>query len=588
MSSEESLPASPTAILRSQAHVPFAFHRALALLMISQIQMVKIVHSPRLKILGLLFSGTIMLSFASSPSISDYNHLAYKTNHTNNGANCTGHFTEHLLAFATTTGDEVNLFESNGAGVAVGDLDDDGLLDIVFSNLGEPAAVFWNQGGLHFQKQPLEYENLRAVALVDVDADQRLDIVFTQRFGPPLYFRNMGNHEFERINLGNVYQPAYAMAWRDLDEDGDLDLVTTSYNAELAKERANDFLFNRTGGVFVYTNLGGAQFEATRLTQDVHGMAVLLNDLNRDRKPDIWIANDFDVPDYFWLNTTDGWQVSQPFSTISHSTMSLSQGDIDNDGNAEVFSSDMKPFDISVQTWVQWLPLIQTMRKIVPKGDPQLDENMLFKQNSMGQWRNIAPALGIDASGWSWSAQFGDLNQDGFLDLYIVNGMIDKDFFRHLPNYELVEPNQAFRNEQGQRFIQAPQWQLASTSSGRGMVMADLDNDGDLDIVINNLRAPAQIYENQLCSGTSLQVELRQPNNPNPFAVGATLALQTSQGTFYRDVHVTSGHLSADAPRVHFGFPAQTTLYQLVVNWPDGTQTLIKSPDTNKILEVTR
>ena len=131
-----------------------------------------------------------------------------------------------------------------------------------------------------------------------------------------------------------------------------------------------------------------------------------------------------------------------------------------------------------------------------------------------GKWENQATRRGVDATGWSWSARFGDLDQDGYLDLYIVNGMIATDLFGYLNNGELVEENQAFHNRGDGSFQPAPQWQLGSTASGRGMIMADLDGDGDLDIVVNNLRGFAQLFENQLCTGASLQVDLVWPGAP--------------------------------------------------------------------------
>ncbi len=500
---------------------------------------------------------------------------------------CAGLFIEHPLDFMTSTASgTVKNFESNGSGVAAGDLNGDGLIDLVFANLGQPAVIFWNDGHLNFRKQALDVMDVRAPAIVDVDGDGQPDIVFTQRFGPPFWMRNRGG-EFERVNLGNVFEPAYSMAWADLNGDGRLDLVTASYNAELAKEQANNFLFNRIGGVMVYTNLGDAQFSATKISPEAQGLALLVTDLNHDGRPDIWVGNDFDVMDEIWLNTTAGWVKSTMQPATSHSTMSLSVADIDNSGMPAVFESDMKPYDVGVHTMVEWLPLMQTMRKSQPKDDPQVQENVLMQQRGNGTWQNRAPDMGVDATGWTWSAQFGDLDQDGFVDLYTVNGMIDRDFFRHLPNTELVEQNRAFRNLGGSGFALADDWGLASTSSGRGMIMVDLDNDGDLDIVINNLLAPAQVFENRLCSGSSLEVQLQQPGS-NHFGVGARLELQTSMGTMTRDVHVGSGHISADAPRVHFGLPKDATINKLVVTWPDGIASSVPSPAPNQIIEVTR
>lgn len=507
---------------------------------------------------------------------------------------CDDAFAAHTLDFAVTTpNDDINGFESNGSGLGAGDLNGDGLPDLVFANTAGNAAIFWNEGGFKFAKEELNHKNLRAVALVDVDADGQLDIVFTQRYGPPLYFHNDGasaggGASFTRINLTNVYQPAYSMYWADLDGDGRLDLVTASYNAELSKDRTSEFFFKYLGGVIVYYNKGHFVFEPQKLIWDTQGLALLVTDLNADARPDIWVGNDFDLADQIWLNTPAGWQAAMPFPHISHSTMGLALGDVNNDGRAEVFASDMKPYDISVKTWTEWLPLMETMRKIVPRNDPQLDENMLLAQDPSGKWQESGRQMRVDASGWSWAAQFGDLDQDGFLDLYVVNGMIDKTFFRHLPNFELVEQNQAFHNDAGRDFMTEPKWNLASTASGRSQVMTDLNDDGRLDIAVSNLRAPAMIYENRLCSGDSLIVAPRMPGTDNTHALGATLQLKTSKGTYTREIRATGAHLAGNEPVAHFGFPSDAVLQSLQIRWPDGSTSEINNLTPHTFIEVTR
>jgi hypothetical protein len=166
--------------------------------------------------------------------------------------------------------------------------------------------------------------------------------------------------------------------------------------------------------------------------------------------------------------------------------------------------------------------------------------------------------------------------------------MIAADLFRHLPNDELVEANQAFRSDGGQHFIPAPEWGLGSTASGRGMSMADLDNDGDLDIVVNNLRTPAQLFENRLCNGEGVEVDFRWASSRNTRALGAVVTLHTSAGVMTREVRAGSGYLSGDPSRLHFGFPAGTAPERLEVRWPDGFLSVIESPAANTLLTVTR
>jgi hypothetical protein len=180
------------------------------------------------------------------------------------------------------------------------------------------------------------------------------------------------------------------------------------------------------------------------------------------------------------------------------------------------------------------------------------------------------------------------LNNDGYLDLYVVNGMAAQELFMHLPNNELVETNQALRSEDGVRFVPVPAWGLGSTAGGRGMSMADLDNDGNLDIVVNNLNAPAQWFENDLCGDDSLQVELRDNTALNRYGLGALLTLYTSSGIYTRDMRPSSGYLSGDAARVHFGFPDNSELYRLEVRWTDGAISTIQSFNSLRFITLER
>jgi hypothetical protein len=248
----------------------------------------------------------------------------------------------------------------------------------------------------------------------------------------------------------------------------------------------------------------------------------------------------------------------------------------------------MNPYDISVQNLAAWLPVMATLEETNAPGDPQRTANMLQLRDARGNWRNEAARRGVEATGWSWAGRFGDLDNDGWLDLYVVNGMMEERMFRHLPDHELVEENQVFRNDGKGRFTPIPEWGLNSTLSGRSMVMADLDLDGDLDIVINNLRGPAMLYENQLCSGDSVQVELQWPGVQNRDAVGAWVTLHTSAGSFRRDVRAASGYLTGDATRLHFGLPAGATIERLEIRWPDGAESLVERVSRNSLLRIVR
>jgi enediyne biosynthesis protein E4 len=498
---------------------------------------------------------------------------------------CSSTFVRHELDHVTAVpgGDKVRAFEANGGGVAINDLDKDGDLDIVLANHAGMNSILWNEGALTFRKEAMTIGDSRAATIIDVDGDGWLDIVFSRRASAPNYFRNQGNRTFALETLPNVSKPLYAITWADFDKDGDLDLVGGTYDAGLLNDFGQDFLASGQGGVFYYEQRDG-KFLEQRLASNAQALAIAVVDLNGDNREDLLIGNDFAVPDMAWYNTEQGWQEATPFTVMSHSTMSFDVGDINNDSRAEVFSTDMKPYPNEDEA--AWLPMMEMMAEPA-EGDPQVMENVL-QVPQQSQFTNEASARGIDGTGWSWSAKFGDLDQDGFLDLYVVNGMMEATTFAHLPNHELVEENQVFRNDGRGMFQAVPSWGLSSRSSGRGMSMADLDNDGDLDIVVNNLRSPSQLFENQLCEGSSLQLELAWTESDNTKALGAVVELYTDQATYRRDVRAVSGYLSGDTARLHFGFPENTALQKLVIYWPDGGVSTIPSLQANTFLLVRR
>lgn len=501
-------------------------------------------------------------------------------------ADCADTFAMHTLEHTTTTIDGIiRQFDANGAGLAINDLDNDGDLDLVLGSYSEPNTILWNEGGLNFRKTTFGQGPTRAITVVDVDADGWRDIVLTLNTGALNYWRNTGGN-FEKTVLPGVAKAAYALNWGDLDGDGDLDLVTASYDAGFLSDLGNSYLLNQGGGVIYYENRDG-RFYPTLLASEAQALVVALFDINHDQRLDIWIGNDFAVRDQAWVQTNGGWTATTPFVNTTHSTMSLDQGDVNNDGITEFFASDMKPY--AAEDMAAWEPMmLDMMAEEHTVDDPQVMENVLQARDDQGRYFNLAASLGINGTGWSWAARFGDLDNDGYLDLYIVNGMIEEKIFGHLPNHELVEENQAFRNEDGWRFTPMPQWQLNSTASGRSMGMADLDADGDLEIVVNNLRSPAQLFENQLCGGGNLQVELDWPQSQNRQGIGAQLILHTSTGIYTRDVRAASGYLTGDPARVHFGFPAAARLVKLEVRWPDGQLSTTEQLEINTLLKLTR
>ena len=499
---------------------------------------------------------------------------------------CSGGFSAHELDHITTpTKLPIGFYDSNGAGLAINDLDDDGLLDIVLANLAGDNAILWNRGGLRFERQALPTATpARGAAIIDVDGDGSLDIVFTQQASAPLFWRNQGGGEFEREVLRGVIYSGYAMNWLDADRDGDLDLLTGSYDVEDEKILGQGA---PKSGVIYYENRGD-RFRPTRIADRSNTLAIWTG-VNRAGEHQIIIGNDFAVEDKTFTFRGGRPQETEPFAVMPHSTMSYDAADLDNDGAPEIFAADMKPYADDDAMMAQWAPVMEMMMAMPHvEGDPQIMENVLYSFAESGQPRNIAPAARLDGTGWTWSAKFGDLDNDGFQDLYVVNGMISLELFSHLPNNELVEANQAYRNQSGAGFEPMPSWALNDTASGRGMSLADLDNDGDLDIVVNNLRSPAKLFENQLCGGEGILVNLRQPSVGNGQGIGSRLTLYTDRGVYHRDLTAVSGYLSGDSSRAHFGFPSGATLERLTVLWNDGAYSEVEDLSANTLITLTR
>ena len=487
---------------------------------------------------------------------------------------CSDQFVAHALPHITAESVErVGFFISNGSGLAVNDLDGDGDIDIVLGNILGPIQIFWNRGDFRFEPEVLFDGSVRAVTAVDLNGDSWLDLLFSTRNGGFEYWQNQGEGEFVETRLDAIEAYVYSLDLGDVDLDGDLDLVTASYDASMELIHRNAFEATGLAGVYWHENNAG-QFESNQLAPRAQALALQLADLDGNGRLDHHVGNDFYITDFVWLNSEDGWEIAELFSRTTMSTMSFDRGDINNDGQTELFAADMHPYSEEPEIMDQWQPIFDNMTHDMAEDDPQQMANVLQTTDSGDQFLNMAEESGLSATGWSWSSKFGDLDQDGYLDLYVVNGMQALNNFSHLPNDTLVEENLALRNNQNGQFERLDEWALNSTLGGRSMSLADLDNDGDLDVVVNNLSGPSQLFENQLCEGKALQVELEWPDSQNWYGIGAQIILDTDLGRLQRDVRVTSGYLSGDPVNVHFGLGENTGTTRLTIIWPDGVESV--------------
>ena len=494
---------------------------------------------------------------------------------------CTGGFVPHDLEHITSgPGDTASTFDGTGAGVGIADLDADGDLDIVLANLSERPSVLENTGDLQFTRHELIQGRFRGVALLDVTADGDTDIVLTTGIGPPVLFENQGNDlsAFQRVSLEGVRAATYSMAWTDLGGDGDLDVITGSYNAELSLLRNTPVIGPDTGVVLHEQN--GTGYDVTRLSETAQALALITSDIDGDQQSDILVGNDLATADMIWVQTPEGLEEQTPFTTSSYSTMSFDSADIDNDGRNELFSTDMQPAEPDDR----YREVAEDLANTPVVDDIQTPENVLNDFGD-GDFSNMAEGQSIAATGWSWSGLFGDLDNDGFQDLYVANGMRSDLLFDFLPEARLVEENQAFQNQAG-TLVPAPAWGLGDTRGGRGMAQADLDGDGDLDIVINNLDTPARLFENQLC-GDSITVSLAWPDSDNRDALGSTVIASADGITMTREITSSRGYLSSGPPIAHFGAGDASSL-DIQIIWPDGSQSSADDVPTNNHLTITQ
>ncbi len=526
---------------------------------------------------------------AADESAAAQKHVTVAVSQTSTTAShngCGPRFVRRALSHTTTApGPDVLPYDTNGSGLAVGDLDGDGRTDIVLGDLDGPTSLMWNEGRFSFTSAPLDdpeaalpETDTRALVIADLDADSRPDILASHTGGGVSLWRNLGGRKFAASTIDEITTPAYALLVDDLDADGDLDFVTASYDSLLEKEQGNSFLLSAGGGVVVYL-YDGTSFRPTRLERKTQTLAMTLFDATGDGVRDLVVGNDFGVPDMAWeiqpKTDPSSWKAIKPFRRTTRNTMGFAVGDPNNDGLPDLFATDMKPNLGDMDEVAKWSPLIDRPFQKLQRSDRQRAENVLQMNRADGHFDNKGYVRGVDATGWSWSAQFGDLDADGHEDLYIVNGMIDHEVLPYLPNDELVETNVVFRGTGGARFERKPDWGLGSRASGRAMALADFDADGRLDVVINNLRAPAEVFENQFCGGRTITVRLLWDGVGNRSALGASVSMVTSGSELHRTVSSNGGYLTGLDGLVHFGVGTDS-VQSVIVHWPDGAVSNVK------------
>lgn len=536
------------------------------------------------------------------------------------------------------------LYYYNGAGVAVGDINGDDLPDLYFVGNQVPNKLYLNKGDFSFEdiseKAGVTGKGTwsTGVTMADVNGDGHLDIYLSQvgdykeAKGVNQLFINQGDMTFvdeaEKYGLDFVGFSTQA-AFFDYDRDGDLDMYLLNHSIK------NPAVFAQSSTRDKRDELGGDRLFQSQLSQgsamftDVtnkagiyssalgFGLGLAISDLNNDGWPDIYISNDFTENDYLYTNNQDGTfteELEQKISYTSRYSMGNAADDLDNDGHSEIITTDMLPSD----------PEIWQMSVGEDKTDVydiklnfgyahQYVRNTLQKNLGNGSFSDVSLLAGTFATDWSWAPLAFDMDNDGLLDLHISNGIYkrpnDLDYVNYgqdqpgvkemspdeleafqiesLPNVKI--PNYAGRNTGGLQFESVGvAWGLDQSSYSNGSAYADLDNDGDLDLVINNTNQQAFIYENNAREQNGqhfLKVAL-EGTGFNKQALGARVTVHKEGQRLTREVMPTRGFQSAVGAELHFGLGTTTQIEQLTVLWPDGELQTVSQISADQVLKI--
>jgi hypothetical protein len=512
----------------------------------------------------------------------------------------------------------------NGGGVSVGDVDNDGLPDIYFtSNLG-PNRLYRNKGDYQFE-DITERAGVTGsegwtsgVTMADVNGDGHLDIYlsavsYLSIRGHNVLYINNGDGSFsdmtEVYGLGHTgYSTQAAVFDYDLDGDVDLYLLNHSVHRERGNvfnpereehhPRAGDRLFRNDGDRFVDVTREAGIFGSV----EGYGLGVVVSDLDQDGCPDVYVANDFQENDFLYYNNCDGTFVESVTTSIGHlsrASMGVDAADYNNDGRPDVMVLEMLP---DRQEIVQTSANAETFDieylKLRFGYHPQYSRNTLQLNRGGRRFSEIGYLAGVHATDWSWSPLFADLDNDGHKDLYITNGIYhranDLDFFNVLRSRSIQASleegiteedlvllglmpqipiaNYAFRNNGDLSFTNAAEtWGLAQPGFSNGAAYADLNNSGALDLVVNNINAPAAIYRNRAREVTGnhyLRVILKG-SGANTAGIGAKVIVKQDGTMQLLEQMPTRGFQSSVDPRLHFGLGSSAQIDSLIVIWPD-------------------
>ena len=542
------------------------------------------------------------------------------------------------FANTITTSDSLNVqtdvYIYNGAGVAAGDVDNDGLADLFFAGNMVSSRLYLNKGDMRFedvtQRAGVGTDRwVTGVTMVDINNDGYLDI-YASVSGPAwstpdgranLLFVNNRNRTFtEAAAQYGVADRGFSThsAFVDYDGDGCLDLfVLNNSPADFSRsdmsavpagvrietpDSYNQLYRNDCNGRFTNVSV-----KAGILRETGYGLGVAVADVNGDAWPDIYVSNDVVANDVLYINNRDGTFSDRAAQSIKHASfagMGVDIADFNSDGWPDVLQVDMLPRALERRKRVLGFATHNSVNQLRARGVREdYSANSLQLSNGITRegdvvFSEIGRLARISDTDWSWSALFGDFDNDGLKDIYISNGypkaVNDLDYMttttsamrpgqanaahrralenlQRLPSYET--PNHVFRNEGDLTFTdKSAAWRVNQTGFSYGAAYVDLNNDGRLDLVVNNIDAPAFVYENVRPADEEhhwLSVRL-DGLAPNRRAVGATLVLTAEGRKQYLYQSPSRGYMSSVDDRLHFGLGRATRVDTLEVFWPDG------------------
>jgi enediyne biosynthesis protein E4 len=489
---------------------------------------------------------------------------------------------------------------SLGTGVAIGDYDGDGRPDLFIVSKTETCRLFRNLGNFKFEdvteKAGVGDQGEAAliwklgVTFVDINNDGRLDIYVCRFNAPNLLYINQGNGIFKEMAQAyglDVKDSSVMAAFGDYDRDGWLDAYIATNILDTAKHPGGQrgFLFHNNGnGTFTnVTDSGGINGEA-------QSHSATWWDYDNDGWPDLYVANDYGVPDKLYHNNRDGTftnAIDQALPHTSYYSMGSDLGDVNNDGLIDFYVADMAPATHEKDQRSAADARGRTEEVDNSPAAPKAHRSALLLNTGTGRALEASFLAGIAATDWTWAVRFEDMDNDGRLDLFVTNGYnrdpsvdvaarmrsVESPAERIRIMFEspvLRENHFAFRNLGDLEFENvSAAWGLNQKGVSFGAAFGDLSGNGNLDLIYSNYQEGATFLRNDNDKGHRIIIDLRGTVS-NRFGIGATVKLESASGMQVRQLWLARGYISSSEPMVHFGLGKDTSIHRLTVSWPSG------------------